>query len=114
INMTAEKKENQEPTVKRANCANCGGARNCNIIGRHREGGNDEHFWWKRDWFLLECRGCDHVFVQTVSTDSATYEQWYDEEGETQSAPVEMISYWPALEERKRPDWMTDTGIAGV
>jgi hypothetical protein len=112
--MTAEKKENQEPTVKKAVCANCGGSRNCNIIGRHRQGGSDEHFWWNRDWFLLECRGCDHVFVQTVSIDSESFVYWYDDEGERQSAPEETVSYWPALEKRKRPDWMTDFGIAGV
>jgi hypothetical protein len=112
--MATEKRENVEPKVKKAECSNCGGVRNCNIIGHHNEGSSDEHFWWNRNWFLLECRGCDHVFVQTVSTDSESYDYWYDEHGETQSAPMETVSYWPAREKRKRPDWMTDSGIVGV
>jgi hypothetical protein len=112
--MTAENKESLEPRAKKAECSNCGGVRNCNIIGHHREGGSDEHFSWNRDWFLLECRGCDHVFVQTVSTDSESFDYWYDDDGETQSAPIETVSYWPALEKRRRPDWITDSGIAGV
>jgi hypothetical protein len=114
MSTTAEKKENPEPTAKKAECAKCGGPRNCNVISRYRQSESDEQFWWNRDWFLLECRGCDHVFVQTVSTDSESYENWYDEVGETQTALVETVSYWPALEKRKRPEWMTDAGITGV
>ena len=70
--------------VLKTYCSNCQGDRNCEIKGHHVEMGEDGggFYQWRTDWYLLSCRGCDHVFAQTVSTNSEDYYQDYDHKGE--------------------------------
>jgi hypothetical protein len=107
--MTADGSE--KGNVKKAECAQCGGLRNCDIVGKHDQRGGEEYFQWHKAWYLLQCRGCEHVFVQTVSTNSEDYDCDYGPDGETVTEYIETIRYWPAQSRRKRPGWMSETGI---
>lgn len=63
------------------------------------------------DWFLLVCRGCEHVFAQKVSTNSEDLDQRYDETGDVETIYNETIDTWPAISKRNRPDWMSPFGL---
>jgi hypothetical protein len=95
-------------SIRRAECSECGGARNCDIVKKHSQRGGDTYFQYHIDWYLLQCRGCEHVFVQTVSTNTEDYDDFYDEKGEAQGTYRKQIKYWPALSKRKNPDWFSD------
>lgn len=103
--------ENLTPPMKKAECSNCGGLRNCDVQGSHNQRGGDDHFQWHTQWFLLQCKGCEHAFAQTISTNSEDYVDYYDEQGEEARDHDETINYWPALAKRKRPEWVSDAGI---
>lgn len=51
------------------------------------------------------------MFVQTVSTNSEDYDHYYEEDGSTGTTCNETIKYWPALLQRKKPEWMSEYGI---
>jgi hypothetical protein len=103
------------PKSKKAYCAQCGGERNCDIHAWYQQSGDpDEHFYWVTEWFILECRGCNNVFAQTVATNSEDYENYYELDGSTGTRYKEAINYWPALSKRPRPDWMSEYGITGL
>jgi hypothetical protein len=97
--------------MRKAECSECGGIRNCDICGEHAIRYDDGNFQGETLWYILKCRGCDHVFVQTVSTNSEDYDIPHEEDGPTGITYNETISYWPALSQRKRPKWMRDYGI---
>lgn len=107
----------EEPaTVKKAFCAQCGGERNCDISGSAIESWDDAGgmVWGKTDWFILKCRGCDHIFCQTVRIFSQDYShEWNDATQEDELVYDETIAYWPAISKRKPPDWFTPMGFAG-
>jgi Domain of unknown function (DUF4145) len=81
--------------VLKVECASCGGKRNCNIRAEYANTFVEpfEYEIWTM-WRILQCRGCEHVFVQFEETNSAV------PEGERP-----LIVYWPALSKRKRPEW---------
>lgn len=91
----------------RAHCLSCGGMRNCAIKGHYTERGNDadDHYHWRVDWFVLSCCGCDHVFAQTITTDSESYHQYYDRDGQEVLEHIETIDTWPARSKRDVPEW---------
>ena len=99
--------------ARKAECSNCGGMRNCDILGMHSERVGDDNYQEDTTWYILKCRGCDQVFVQTVSTNSDDYDSFYEEDGSTGTTHNETIKYWPALSKRKKPEWMSDYGIDG-
>lgn len=94
-------------TTIRAHCSACGGERNCKVKGHHSTGGADEegYYSWHTDWYLLTCRGCSHVFAQSVSTNSEDYNQYYDHNGETVTEHNETVEMWPARSKREQPKW---------
>lgn len=63
-----------ESEIKKAHCANCKGSRNCDIRGEFDDGYSDEVVTGNTKWLILQCRGCETVFVQTVSTNSEDYD----------------------------------------
>ncbi len=109
----ADQEQEIKPKVlmKKAECSQCGGMRNCDIVGHYDERGGDDHFEWLIEWKLMRCRGCEHVFVQTVSGNSEDYHQSYGPDGEVVTEYHEVIKYWPALAKRKKPEWMSEAGI---
>jgi hypothetical protein len=104
--------ETVEPLrVRKAECSLCKGPRNCEVKGEFTQTGDEEAYQWRTTWYVLQCRGCEHVFVQTVSTNSEDVDQSYDEKGDTVTEYNETIRYWPALSKRPLPEWMSEFGI---
>jgi hypothetical protein len=101
--------------TKKAYCGKCNGERNCEIKGFHTESGSegDGDFFWTMTWYLLVCKGCDFAFAQTVSTDSESYDDSYDYDGEHVREYTETIGTWPAKSKRARPDWFKHFHIEG-
>jgi Domain of unknown function (DUF4145) len=92
--------------AKKADCSACGGERNCDILGDHDDFHSDDFMSWSTHWYLLRCRGCDHVFVMTVDTNSEDIDYFYEEDGSTGGTHTETLAYWPALSKRPLPDWI--------
>ena len=88
----------------RAHCSNCKDARNCENLAKVEQRGGDEDFQWHTDWLILKCRGCDHVFVQTVSSNSEDYDNYYEEDGSIRINHNEVITYWPPVTKRPHPE----------
>lgn len=102
--------------MKKALCSNCGGERNCEIKGHTVESWDDAGgmVWGKIDWYILQCRGCEHVFCQTVKIFSEEYgHEWDVATQEDVVVYDETIEYWPAISKRKMPDWFTPMGFIG-
>lgn len=101
----------EQPKVRKAHCSVCGGERNCEIRGHWTQDGGDQDVQWQTHWYILECRGCEHVFVQTVSTNSEDIYHYVNEMGEEDYDHRETIRYWPARAKRARPEWLHLGGI---
>jgi hypothetical protein len=99
--------------ILRAYCSDCGGERNCEIKGHYGKLDAPENapISWRTDWYILECRGCDYVFVQTVATNSEDY--FYDvlPSGEEIREHIETIETWPARSKRSSPEWFRHSYI---
>ncbi|MER8412610.1 DUF4145 domain-containing protein [Mesorhizobium sp. M1342] len=81
--------------------------------GHHKaygEDGDGYYQWWD-NWYILQCRGCEYIFVQKSSTNSEDLHQYYNEAGETESELIETLSYWPAPSKRLKPEWLGDFGV---
>lgn len=100
-------------SIRKAECSVCGGIRNCKIRGTFDENGGNDDYSWRKIWYMLQCRGCENVFVQTVSSNSEEYDHYTDEQGNDDVVYREIVKYWPALSSRKMPDWFEAGGIAG-
>ncbi|MDE4910350.1 DUF4145 domain-containing protein [Methylobacterium sp. 092160098-2] len=92
---------------RRAECAQCGGERNCDVLGQHKESGTVDTVDWAKNWYILRCRGCDYVFCQTINTDSESY-SYGEYDGHQTIEYDEYKQYWPALSSRPQPTWLKD------
>lgn len=110
--MVAEKATAE--TKHKAHCSQCGGIRNCDVRGKFNDSHDNEDISWCTQWLLLQCSGCEHVFVQTIYTNSEDYDQYYDHDGAAMMESIQYIEYWPALAKRKFPEWMNESGIIGL
>lgn len=98
--------------VRVSECGKCKGPRNCDIIGKYDERGGDHHFDWRKVWYLLKCRGCNHVFCQTVETDSESFDWYWDDEIQKDVREhIETNQYWPAITERPKPIWFENLDL---
>ncbi len=102
---------NEPSELKKARCSECGGERNCDILGDYDDRDSDGDMSWSTHWHLLRCRGCEHVFVQTVSINSEDIDYFYEEDGSTGGNYCETITYWPALSTRVPPDWLNQISV---
>lgn len=113
----AEVSEAAIGTTIKAYCGRCGGERNCEVKGVHNErsteGDGQFDFSWHTAWHLLVCRGCDYPFTQTISTDSETYHDFYNHDGDHEREYIETIETWPAKEQRVRPEWFAHSRVEG-
>ncbi|WFU14412.1 DUF4145 domain-containing protein [Bradyrhizobium sp. CB3481] len=92
--------------MKKAFCSDCKGERNCNVHGEYIDYASDENVWERKEWLLLQCCGCEHVFVRTVGTFSEDYSYGVDDRtGETELIYDETTEFWPATAKRPRPQW---------
>ncbi len=103
-------------TKLRTHCSKCGGDRNCDVKGHFEERGEDEHagYTWTTRWYLLSCSGCDHVFVQTASTNSDDYSEYDDPSGKPQIEYHAQIRRWPAALNRAKPEWYHEAFMEGA
>jgi hypothetical protein len=100
-----------KPTTKKAKCSRCMGVRICDIRGHYLEKYDDGFFQENTDWHILECRGCELVFIQTCSTNSEDFDHVAQQDGSVEAIHPETTRYWPALFKRQRPEWFTVVGI---
>lgn len=100
--------------IKKAECSACGGVRNCDVLGHFEQRGGDDYIDWCTDWYILKCAGCEYAFVQTVSTNSEEYDNYYDEAGDPVTEYVETIRYWPARSKRPQPEWLGLVTVEGA
>ena len=98
--------------VRKAECSKCGGIRNCDVRGSHRDIYSDEQNDAWTHWRILKCRGCEHTFVEVVSANSEDCEPYVEADGSQGLRNVETFRYWPALARRHRPEWMSEYGIS--
>jgi hypothetical protein len=98
-------------TKIKAYCSSCRGERYTEIHGHYAESGGDRDYQWYRDWYLLTCCGCDHVFAQSVSSNSQDLDYDYDERGGTVVTHYKTIESWPAKAKRERPAWFNGDTI---
>ena len=94
--------------VRKVHCATCGDVRNCQVEAKVLQKGGDEDFQWHTDWYILKCCGCDYIFVQSVSTNSEDYENFYEPDGSTGTSYTETIAFWPAISKRKPAPWLKE------
>lgn len=94
--------------VTKAQCARCGGERNCDVCGKYKTiyEEHDEEFWLKEEWFILQCRGCEYTFVQKITRHSENYVFTNLEDGSRGREFIPDIEYWPPLSRRKQPSWL--------
>ena len=99
-------------TVRKAACSQCGGPRNCEIRGCYaQECGDRSGNWTRTAWYILECRGCEHVFVQMAGEISGDVDESIEPDGHTTIYQNEILTYWPALSKRRRPEWLHEYWI---
>jgi hypothetical protein len=100
-------------SVLKTYCSSCQGDRNCEVKGHY--GKLDEHdeapISWRTDWYVLECRGCEYVFVQTVATNSEDYVYDVLPSGEEVREHIETVETWPSRSKRPIPDWFNHSYI---
>ena len=66
---------------------------------------------WCTRWYILRCRGCEHVFAQTVSTDSENSDSYQGPDGTYEQFYIETVRTWPPQAKRRRPDWFEGSGV---
>lgn len=101
-----------EGKIRKAHCSICRDERNCDVVTEYDQRGGDEDFQWSTEWYILKCRGCDNVFVQTVATNSEDYDNFYEQDGSVGTEYAETISYWPTLSKRTQPEWLKQFSLS--
>ena len=96
---------------RKAHCAECGGVRNCDVRGHHKKTDEDAdgHYQFWTNIYILQCRGCDNLFVQKVEENSEDINHDYDHHGLDISETIKTITYWPSISNRTKPEWFSDS-----
>lgn len=97
--------------IRRANCSQCGGIRDCDVKGQYTERHDDENVWYIKELRILKCRGCNYVFFQEINIFSEEYYQYYDHNGEEIKEYKEDITYYPVSSKRARPTWVMEQEV---
>lgn len=92
--------------IRKAECQQCGGITNCDIRGKHSVHYDDDYPHEDITWYILQCCGCEHVFMQTVRTNEMYYDECDDDCGKIQLHYHEKVEYWPPFLNRKEPNWL--------
>ena len=101
-----------DKNIRRAECAVCGGPRNCDVKAYYQQTESEEFITVWSDWYILQCRGCDYTFSQLSITNTEDYIQEEDGAGGYETVLVEDNRYWPSLSKRERPAWMSDGSLS--
>ena len=99
--------EHKQPKVRKGHCPECGPERHADVISEHKKAWDDEHegIWHSKEWCILQCRGCESVYMQTLEFFSEDTVEYKDENGEWHQRLNEKFSYWPAPLKREEPEW---------
>lgn len=99
--------------ILKALCPRCKGERKCQVHGFVNvpwELGDEVNYNWGRDESrLLQCCGCETVFLHIQSWDSELFEIEYDYIKRDQvQVPIVKVTTFPALEieQSQKPDWI--------
>lgn len=98
------------PKSLRAECSQCRGQRNCEILAEYENRWDDDKYviWGIDTYRILRCMGCDNLFFQKEMIFS---EDWdVDEDpvtGEHTQFLPSTFEYWPPVTKREPPDWIT-------
>jgi hypothetical protein len=91
----------------RGHCPDCGPQRLANIKASFSKRDEDSGVWVQTDYRILECRGCETVYIQKDIVFSESCEVETDaDSGEEWQVYRHDITYWPAPAKHKRPDWL--------
>lgn len=94
--------------IRRGACPECGGSRFATVRAAYQKSWSDDHadISGEDTWRILECRGCETVFLQKVSTFSEDLDVEVDPRtGETEWVVPEKIVHWPSVIQRSQPSW---------
>lgn len=97
--------------IRRANCSQCGGIRDCDVKGQYTERHDDENVSYIKKLRILKCRGCNYVFFQEINICSEDYDQYYDHNDEVVIEYKEYITYYPVSSKRVRPTWIAEQEV---
>lgn len=97
--------------LRKAECANCRGVRTCAVHGNFETIDNEGFYRSSIVWRILQCRGCERVFVEVATTVSNEHEWEPDDRGQMHQVVVERSVYFPPLAKRVRPEWLSTLGI---
>ncbi len=93
-------------SVRKAICGKCRGERKCFVRGHHASIDIDDQLSWKNEWYILECCGCEFVFIQKVRTSPDTEYSYTDDKGEIIEENDEDVFYWPQPPHKEVPEWL--------
>lgn len=103
----------ESKTVLKALCPRCKGERNCQehgVVSVPWEVGDEvNHMWGKDESRLLQCCGCETVFLHIKSWNSELFDIEYDYVQRDQvQVPIIEITTFPAAEidQSRKPDWV--------
>ncbi len=102
--------------IVRADCPKCGPDRLAQVSGHVQRRWDDPKapVWATVDYRLLQCRGCEEVFLQIDEIFSEDTEMVENSSGGWDEQYQRDIKYWPTISKRKRPPWLEEiTSIDG-
>jgi len=96
-------------SVTNAHCQRCNGERNCFVRSAYeKQYHNGGAYWSRAIWEILECGGCEFVFVRVRNADEEHYREIYTENEDPDIEYVETIRYHPSLPKISMPEWVVD------
>lgn len=94
-------------------CPNCGPERRADVKGHHKTQFNDDDsgIWGSTDYRILECRGCEAVYMQTSEMFSENIDHRQNMFGEWETFLDADVRHFPAPSMRPQPTWHYDISI---
>ena len=100
-----------EDQIRWARCPSCQKDTKCEIRGTAEKteyADRDGTVWFARRWSILQCRGCDEIFIQTIETSSEDGEDTEHPDGTYEFICTEHTTYWPTTPKRRMPILVID------
>lgn len=96
-----------EPQIIQVHCNKCGGERRSFVRATHTRKEDNDVISWSYTYEILECCGCGELSVRRQTW----FSEWDDLDvdpltGKEVMVPGIRVSYWPAIAQRSRPEWL--------
>ncbi len=98
----------EESKVVKAHCNKCKGERSAFVRATHTVNGSDGEVNWKHTYDVLECCGCQNIFIRHEFWFSEWDEIVYDPDGTMTMQHGVQTKYWPPPIRRNKPDWSSE------